>query len=202
MSVFPTCTARIRSFALALAVGIALAVPSAQASEGGHLTEGMVENFVDSMTAVRQWADSQDDLDKLEDMEMEPGTDAMTSPFSAAVTHMETHGRVGELESIVRDHGFDGMDEWGRVGDRVVRAFMAVEIEREHPEARAELEEARREIEDNPDIPEAQKEQLLEMLEASAGAMMSMIEEVPEADREALRPHLPRLRETMGEDAR
>lgn len=198
MTILPRHRSSLRALALAVAFIAAAAFTPAEASGEPHLTEDQVERFIESMAEVRTWAD---DADELAEMEIDPGAEGITKPFSSALQHMQAQGGLSGLETIVHDHGFESIDQWGRVGDRVVRAFMALEIEREHPDAKAELQEARREIEANPDIPEAQKEQLLQMLEQTAGAMMAMVEDVPEADRDALRPHMPRLRETLEDDA-
>ena len=115
----------------------------------------------------------------------------IATPFTSAVEAIRAQGEAEELEAIVRRHGFTGLDHWGQVGDRLMRAYLALRIDAEQPLVRQQMQEARERVQASVNLSAERKQQMLTMMD-SAVETMRMVE-APEADKAAVRPHLEAL---------
>lgn len=75
--------------------------------------------------------------------------------------------------AILRRHGFETVEAWTQVAQRVVNAYIAVKMADQQPDVEAEMARARAEIEASDMSPE-QKQQMLAMMEQSMASMRSM----------------------------
>lgn len=166
----------------------------------GDLTDDRIKGFVESLTELDELAERYDDLDELEDIG-EESRDAAEggdfNPMSMAVREMRGHEIYDDFTSIVKKHGFSDAEDWADAGDRIVRAMMAIEMERQgHGDMRAEMEEAMREMEQNPNITDAQRQQMRQQMEQAVSGMEAMAD-APQADIDAVKPHSAELRSAM-----
>lgn len=99
-------------------------------------------------------------------------------------------GREGQemLESVIRDHGFDSPEAWGRAGDRALLALISLEVGDREPAMQKQLVQLQQDLDANPQFSEAQKQRLQQMVERTS-QLLERVAEVPDADREAIRPH-------------
>src|SRR5690625_2786469 len=120
---------------------------TAQASSS-NLTDAQVRNFIASMPDVEvlgeQYPEIDDGLDE-DDDEID-----FTNPISSGIAKMRGQEAYKSLSQIVKRHGFSSPEQWGQVGDRVVRAMMALSMDEDYSSARAEMAEAMKQIDDNP----------------------------------------------------
>lgn len=185
------------SFGLALALAL---IFSASGLAAQPLTDDKVRAFV---TTLKEAETLEEDFDDLNEDLSQAGQDGaspdFSSIFSDAVAQMRGHEAYERMESIVTDNGFDSMEDWGATGDRVFQAWMAVEMEQQHPEMAREMAAAMEEINNNPHLSEAQKEQMRSMMGGATAAMESA-RNAPEADKQAVRPHMNELRSVTGGD--
>ncbi|AHI29549.1 hypothetical protein [Marinobacter similis] len=171
-------------------LAIILALGSLPASAEA-LTESRIQSFIASLTAAEAL---EPELEALTD-EMEADKEApdFSRLFSDIVQQMKGRPVYSRLEDIAQDHGFSNMEEWSTTGDRIFRAWMAIELQEQNPQAQREIAEAMAEIENSPHMTETQKAQMRAMMEGAMGAMESA-KNAPPADVEAIRPHLDELR--------
>lgn len=170
----------IRTLATASALLMAFSVSASD------LTVDAIDRWMAAMDSVQQWAEEHD----VPDHQITEGSDGMPN-FVSALDELDSDNRAG-LESVTRDHGFDGAVEWAETSNRITRAFMALEMQQQDvdfDDARRQMEAQMQQIEQNPDISDAQKQQMRQQMQAMQQNMQmveGMTEDVPEADRQAV----------------
>lgn len=158
------------------------------------LTDNTVRSFINSLEAMQGMENQYDDLpDELATQEGDFGMDEMSRIFSSSVENMKGHEVYDDLAEVVRDHGFSSPEQWGETGDRIFRAWSAIEMGQQSGQMNQEMAEAMEQINNNPNMSEAQKQQMREMM-GGAQSMMDHASTAPEADKQAVRPHLEALR--------
>ncbi len=111
------------------------------------------------------------------------------APISSAMSQLQGHQAYNEILGVIRSYGFADEKEWAMVGDRAMRAYAAVRIEKENPEIDAQMQDAIRQIE-NSNMSEEQKQQMLQMMQGYTQAISDYSGEVSEADKDAVMPHI------------
>ena len=164
---------------------------------GFSLTDTQVRNFIASFAEMQEMLDesydeAEDPRENEEDKDFSPS--AMISDF---MTEIQGHELYGNVERLIRRHGFSGVNEWSAVGDRVMRAAFALEMGEHAPEMDEEMAEFMRNIEDNPHLDEAQKRQIINEMQAATESMAELAA-APEEDKDAVRPHMKTLRQSWG----
>ncbi|MEQ9547929.1 MAG: hypothetical protein RIK85_18160 [Marinobacter sp.] len=159
-----------------------------------RLTNEKVRAFINTLQEAETL---EDDFDQLNEQMPGSGNPSempdFSSIFSDSVNQMRGHEAYNRMEGIVKENGFDSMEEWGATGDRVFQAWVAIEMEDQHPQMAREMAAAMDEINNNPNLSEAQKEQMRAMMGGATAAMESA-RQAPEADKQAVRPHMQALR--------
>lgn len=181
-SAFYLCFTLIASL---LFTGLAQAAP---------LTEDQVQSFIDSM---RDTEKLDEEYPALED-ELEADDQDMTRPISSSMGVLDKYPEVrGRLEEIVEEHGFDDIEQWASVGDRVIVSMMAISVEQMPPEQRQMIESmANPDI--DPDAHEAVQQGMSEMAK-NMRDMLAAADTASREDMEAVRPYIGQL-QAMGEE--
>ncbi len=162
------------------------------------LDSDAVERFTASMEALHAYEDENPfDLDEPE--EPEEFVQVMRAPMSSQLDQMRDHEAFGDVQRIVGEHGFADVESWAVTGDRVLRAFTALEIEEETPDLRAELEQTRAQIQEAPGMSQEQRDMALKMIEQTMVPMMEVLDDVPQEDRDAVAPHRSRIADVLKE---
>jgi len=154
------------------------------------LDTATVERWADSMEGLQEWAER-------EGIEDRPGAE-VDEPMDFDFERMmaESAREHPGAERVIRDAGFDSIDEWARVGGRIFNAWIAEEMAAESDDMDAEMAEALREIEENPHMSEEQKQMMRQQIEQMHG-MQADLADAPEADRRAVRQSRARLERIM-----
>lgn len=159
---------------LALFVGLLLIeIPAPAAKDPAPLTQKQVRSLLASLPEVEtlgnKYEDLEDPLPTISGDESEDPSAAMermrSGMLSSSLGELKGHAAWKEFEGIAKKHGFASVAEWANVGDRVMAGFIQMQLATEAPEAQQQMLQAREEIASNPDIPEAQKEMILQQLE-------------------------------------
>ena len=160
-------------FVTAAVLTLALVAGPAVAQESA-LEHDEVERYVDSMRDLQDFAREHEDMD--EDL----------SPEQAMALQQE-HA------SILERHGFE-QNEWMTTHQRVLEAAMAINMQRQMDEQDidAQLENQREQVLANEDIPEEQREAMLEQIEQQR-QMFAEMQDNPDID--AVEPYYDELRE-------
>jgi hypothetical protein len=117
------------------------------------------------------------------------------NPFGAVMASIKASQGYDEFETAIEKQGFDDIEEWAAVANRVTMAFMAISLEAQGAQMKAQLDQARKQLEANTSMPPEQKKMMLQQMEASAGMMTGL--NVSEADKAAVRPRLGELERVM-----
>lgn len=163
------------------------------------LKDSDIRNFISSMQEIQLLEEEYDDLDDIEE-ELDPLSEEdmqmPEKPISESMDRLKGHEIYNRIQGIAQSHGFANVEQWANVGDRVLKAFFSILLEDEEPAMRAELERSLREIDQNPHMTEAQKEEMKKMM---TGAMSSIdaMADAPGDDIKAVRPHMEELRRTL-----
>jgi hypothetical protein len=169
------------------------------AAQAETLTDQTVLSFINSLEAMQGMEDEYDDLpDELATQEDDLGMEQMSRIFSSSVESMKGHPLYNDLAQVVSNYGFSSPEQWGETGDRILRAWSAIEMGQQSGGMNQEMAKAMEEIDNNPNISEAQKQQMREMM-GGAQSMMDNASSAPEADKQAVRPHLDALRSATSE---
>lgn len=166
-------------------------------AHGETLTDQKVRSFINTLQALHGMEDNYDDMPEgLDTDESEPGMENMSSIFSSSVEKMKGHRMYDDLKKAVQQHGFSSPEQWGETGDRIFRAWSALEMgqmDQQPSQMNQEMARAMEQIENNPNMSEAQKQQMRNMMGGAKSAMENAAN-APEADKQAVRPHLEALR--------
>ncbi len=180
-----------------------LSLALAPLAHSENLTEDDVTSFIASMEAMQPLIDKhQDFIESIEDPADNEREVDFARMMSSMVDEVKGHEMYDDLDDLVDDFGFSSPEAWARKGDRIVSTWFAIEMEAQPDMApdMAEMERAIAEMENNPDMPEAAKAQMREMMEqmmATVGSAARAAEDVSEADKRAVRPHVERLKAVM-----
>jgi hypothetical protein len=147
--------------ALAFAIPVGDCTASAQTGDIA-LTAEMVENFAASYAGVRAKAD---ELSASYDV---PEGGSATTAWQA---WMGVGGAKADLDAAVAEHGFADFGEWLQAFSSVARAYA---FAKDGGALDNDMAQALAQIQNDPNIPQAQKDMLLQQLQASAGAISSM----------------------------
>ncbi len=181
-----------------LALTLALLLPLVATADS--LTDERVRAFINTLQDAETLEEDLDELNQdLPDADHGSEMPDFSSIFSDSVDKMRGHDTYDRMEAIVEDHGFDSMEAWGATGDRVFQAWMAIEVENQHPEMAREMAGVMDEINNNPSLSEAQKEQMRTMMGGATSAMETA-RQAPESDKQAVRPHMETLRAVTESD--
>jgi hypothetical protein len=111
------------------------------------------------------------------------------APFGSVMSQLQGHQAYNEILGIIRRYGFADENEWAMVGDRTIRTYTAMRMEKENPEIDAQMQEAIQQI-GNSNMSEEQKQQMLQMMQGYTQAISDYGGEVSEADKDAVMPHI------------
>lgn len=165
---------------------------AAGAAHAQTLTPEAVDRWMTSMADVQEWAERNDVDDPVP--QSEGGQGPQLPDFRAALQQLGPE--ADELDGLVREHGFDGAADWADTSNRVMRAFMAAMMEGQAGQMDAGLQEAIRQIENDPNLTDEQRAAMRAQIESQAGAvsqMMGLVSDVPAEDVQAVEARLDRL---------
>ncbi len=155
------------------------------------LTTERVGKWIDSMEAMQKWSVSHPELVKrLRAKAREMGQEKAVPSFQRSVAATHAAGLDDQVQAVIMPYGFRSLDEWAALGDRVMAAFMALNMEKSHASEmiRKQLEK----LDKDASIPAQQKQAMRQQMERMA-QMMQSFAQAPKADMEAVRPLLPRF---------
>jgi len=164
-------------------------------ASASSLSDAQVRNFVASWSQVAQLFDEYDEDEFMDEDEDDDDDDESFSPttmVSDMLSAIEGDPIHAQVQAIARQHGFSSMDEWGTVGDRVMRAAFALAMGDFGLPTEEHLERSIREIEQNPHLDEQHKQEIIRSMREAA-AMSAEVAAAPEADKAAVRPYLDEL---------
>lgn len=189
-----------KSLRLITAAWLALTV-SLGASAAERLTGSQIKGFLSSFPELKAFAEQRRiDFEKDRNRRPGPGGGNSFSPFSQGVGQLRAAGAYGEASRIVRRHGFSSMESWAGIGDRILRAYIALHMQGQQPRMAEGMSQARQMIMNNPNMTPEQKAQALDSIGASMRSYRQM-QDGSAADKAAILPYRARL-DTLFENDR
>lgn len=168
-----------------LAVPVIGSAPAlAQMGADVELDTGMVESFIASYPAVKEAAAT---------IGAKYGLSTDGDATSTWGAWMGATGAWGELNGIVAEHGFTDFAQWLQVTMSVAKAYAFAESGDEMDQGMADALAA---IQNDPNLSDAQKEMMIQQLQASMGAVAGV--KPSEANIEAVKPYLAELKALFG----
>ena len=163
------------------------------------LTADEISGFIASLEDVEEVGEKFKNDETLRQREEEieasnPG--AETNWMANSISAMKGHEAYDELGEMVEDHGFSSPEEWGRVGDRVLKAYMAAGMDAEAGEMFAEMQRQMQEVQNDPTLSPEQKEMMRSAMESGLSHFKA-IAEAPAEDIEAVRPFMDKLEQAF-----
>ena len=178
-------------------IAVLLLLVSGAYAHASSLPDATIKNFIASMEAVQVLEDEYDMDEFDEEGDLYSDEDGVPEkPMSESIARLKGHEVYGKLREVVQQHGFSDVASWAQVGDRIIKAWFAIEMREESPEMRSELDRAIREIEESPHMTDHQKQEIIQQMRQSMTFMEAMAD-APEADIDAVRPHLDELRSAL-----
>ena len=197
---------RILPFLLLLLVTSLLPATRAAAEEFPPLTSESVRSLLATLPEVKTIGEKYEaegnplpDIGGGEMGSPEAMEDMRKGMLTGSLGDLRGHAAWDEFQSMVESHGFDSVAAWANVGDRVMAGFIQLQVAKEAPEARQQMEQAKQQILANDQMPEAQKQQMLKMIEGQMQMFDAMTESevLQEGDLEVIEPMLDEIRTTM-----
>lgn len=108
--------------------------------------------------------------------------------------HLQSKDYYPELRSAIEKAGFSDVTDWVNIAQRVTNAFMALELDEQGGDVAAQMEAGLEQIRNSTQLTDDQKEALIAQLKNSQ-KQLARIEEVSQADRQAVQPHMEALRQ-------
>ena len=186
-----------RFFTFVIVLSVFTFCPAVSAQAAPPLSPEIIQGFVDSINELQEIGKKYD-ADKIVGPAVsgDAATSRTTSPFSAAISGMQGHEAYDEMQATITKYGFADMQSWGAIGDRIMQAYAANSIGAEMPQMDEQMKQALEQIE-NSNMPEAQKENMKQMMMSSM-QMMNSYASAPEADKKAVLPYMSVI-ENLGE---
>ena len=188
--------ATYRGIALVLLFTSVLAAPAVAQHDEAPLTTRQVGAFLDSLPDLHSWAERAEQ--KYSDIEYDGDAEDFSAAYSAMIAGLQTHEMLEDITRIVKRHGFDSVESWSMVGNRMISAYVALKYEQTSPERNAALKEALERI-DESEIDEEQKEAMRQMLMATQNAFAGF--DASDADKRAVAPFMERIEGWGKEDS-
>lgn len=127
---------------IALVAGSFLLFVSGAFAADGALTVDAAKRFVASLDSVKTLAEDFEESGKAEALQFDamPKAGEPFKPYSKSIAALKDKypADYSKLQSSVKPHGFNA-EEWGAVGDRVMVAYLARKMEKENPDAMAQM---------------------------------------------------------------
>lgn len=166
------------------------------------LNDERIEGFLNSLQDLESLSEHTENTEVFENMGQEIQEAARKGdfrPMSLMVEKMRDHSMHDEFADVVSKHGFDRPEDWAETGDRIMRAMAAMELKgQDQGDVRAEMDAMMKQMEDNPNVTEQQRERMRQQMEQAMAGMKAMAD-APQADIEAVRPYRDRIRQAMDE---
>lgn len=175
-----------------------LCVAGVQAEES--LNGDVIRRFVESLVALQPLQEKYRDAEWASGSIGKDGAQAKEgmTPMTDSLEAMKGHEAYDELASVVESHGFASPKTWGRVGDRIIKAYAAASMEAEQPGSRQQMQQALKELE-NADLPEAQKQMMRQSM-GNAMATIKSLTDAPQADIDAVQPYMAEIERAFVQD--
>ena len=156
-------------------------------AQAERLTSTQIQSFLDTRAALAGFDDRYPGFQHAS-QEMRD----MARPMSSSLPVLEKFPEARKhLTETVTEHGFQDIEEWAKVGDRIFLAQIAISMQDMSAEERTMADEMMR-ADYGEDLPEPMKERAREMA-AEAREMRPAVESVPPEDIEAVRPFMSQL---------
>lgn len=148
------------------------------------LTDAVVTGFIASYPAIEKLGET---------LRQRYGVPQGDDPASGWQAFLAYRDAMGELDSVVTRHGFSGFGDWVQAATAIAVAYAFAQ---EGGGMDSQMAAAMAEIRNNPDIPAAQKELLLQQFQAQSQMMSSM--RPTQANLDAVNAHAAELKALFG----
>lgn len=143
------------------------------------LSVDAAKRFVASLESVKTFGEELEAKGEAEQLlfDAKPKAGEAFKPYSKSVAGLKAKypAEYSKLQSAVKPHGF-GAEEWGAVGDRVIIAYLARKMDKENPDAMAQMQAM------DPSMLDMMPPEIKTQIE-QARAMMETVAAAPPADK-------------------
>jgi len=184
-------------FASALVSGV-LYFASSSSLMAETLTKSLVSSWLESQPKVEAFGDKHDgELSQYNANMKDQASPAMA--YKQGIIGLKASNLYSEFDDIVDDFGFSSPEQWADVGGQIMNAFMALEMEAQGPEMAQAMQQMQSMMQsaDMKNLPPAQREMMMQSMKQGMNMYQSS-QDVPQHDKDVVRPFLPKLR-AMGE---
>ena len=182
---------------LVLALTLCLLVMPAHASD---LKSSTIESFLSSLQDMQTIFDDSEENELEESFADDDDWNMdLTRAYSDMVEELGNHPPTQRKVSAVAErHGFENLEQWGRIGDRIFTAYMAIQAEGQPAMDTGAMENYMALMEN---LPEAEKQNIRKMMESTVRSN-EVIRNAPVRDIEAVRPYTDEITALYDMEAR
>lgn len=162
-----------------------------------YLTRDNVSNFIESLPDVREWNQKES---KNIPTSRSTYDDSMNflfqsdqTPFEAILYSARDPYLRSELNKLVQKYGFDDVDQWINVGDRISNAYLSLQdafVDKE--EGKQQLINARKSIAKDKEMPNGYQSVMLGII-GEAEAAVAEIDDISSQELELVKRNVPSL---------
>lgn len=155
------------------------------------LTEQQVKNWIASQPDMQAFSKKHEKaLDFTGDNA--PIT-SIAEAMKKGLMELKKNDLYGDVNALVKKHGFKDVDQWGDATIRIFNAMLAIQVETpEYAAAKAQMEA----LANNPDIPAEQKEMMLSMM-GPMSHMMEAAKAAPAEDKAMIKLFFEQLKKSF-----
>jgi len=187
-----------QTFFIAVVSLISLCQGAAAAAAG--LDTDTIARWIEAAGELQVWSEAADE-DLFDDNELvNLDGDRMPSLDEMRTGYIEALRRNADAGRIIGRYGFSGIEQWADVSARITMGMIAITLEDARPEIDAGMAELMRELENNPDIPAAQREMFMQQMQQAMGMTQQMSDNARPEDLPAIRAMSEQLQAVLGFD--
>jgi hypothetical protein len=186
-----------------LIVVLTLVALCSGAPAAAALDTATIQRWIDAAGELQLWSDAAAD-DDTSVFDGAPGdfADARMPTLEEMRTgYVEALGRHPDGSRIIRRHGFGSVDQWADVSARITVGMMAISMEGANLEIDTGMAELMRELENNPDIPAAQRDMVMRQMQQALGITQQISDSARPEDLPAIRTMRGALEQVLDFDS-
>ncbi len=159
------------------------------ASAKTRLTEPVLNNLIESIQSLETW--SEKNKHKWQQMnEVDDNIENLTS--AKMISSLKRAGAYHDIASLVKQHGFDSVEQWADVLVRTMSAMMANMMSK-LPDYQNQLQAQVKQLMNNPSLTKEQKQAMMQMM-AQSQLMVQKANNSDPQDVADVKPYLDKLK--------
>ncbi len=157
------------------------------------LTDKQINQWINAWPEIQAWGDKHEKEFEAEALKNKKEVgDSMGEWFTNVAPMLKANGYYKEYNAMLTKNGFESVEQWADISNRVFSATMNAMMEQQNPGMKAQMKASMEQLK-NANLPPEQQKMMMQMMEQSQAAFKAM-DSASSADTTIVSKHLPALR--------